>query len=267
MLKNSAVIRTNENATGRAPQIEIREGRYLLRFASTAADLDAVLRLRFEIFNLELGEGLASSFLTGRDEDEFDQACHHLMVLEGESGKVVGTYRVQTDEMAAAASGFYSAGEFDLSHLPPQVLNDSVELGRACIAEEHRHTQVLFLLWKGIAAYLRHTGKRYLFGCCSLTSQDARAGQAVARQLLAQGQTHPVFYAPPQPGFACWSEQVADDELPAVTIPKLFRTYLRVGAKVCGAPAIDRQFGTIDFLVILDITELDAFSRRLFFGK
>ncbi|HWQ33287.1 MAG TPA: GNAT family N-acyltransferase [Blastocatellia bacterium] len=262
LFRKSAVARTTEVALP-----EISEGRYQLRLAQTADDLDAVLRLRFEVFNLELGEGLAASYLTGRDEDEFDQTCDHLMVTERTSGSVIGTYRLQTGEMAAAGQGFYSAGEFDLSHLPSQVLNDSIELGRACIAVEHRHTQVLLLLWKGIAAYLRRAGKRYLFGCCSLTSQDAREGQAVMQQLLANGQMHRTFYAPPQPGFECWSKDAAEGALPDVKIPKLFRTYLRVGAKVCGPPAIDRQFGTIDFLVLLDIAALDPFSRRMFFGK
>jgi putative hemolysin len=51
-----------------------------------------------------------------------------------------------------------------------------------------------------------------------------------------------------------------------IAIPKLFKTYLRVGAKVCGAPAIDRQFGTIDFFVLMDIRNLDAFSQRLLLG-
>jgi putative hemolysin len=72
----------------RAPKIELREGRYLLRCAQDARDLDAVLKLRFEVFNLELGEGLQSSFRTGRDRDEFDAQCHHLIVEDTETGNV-----------------------------------------------------------------------------------------------------------------------------------------------------------------------------------
>ena len=58
-----------EHLTGRS----LREGRrYEVRFARNAEELDAIQRLRFEVFNLELGEGLASSFESGRDVDEFD---------------------------------------------------------------------------------------------------------------------------------------------------------------------------------------------------
>ena len=45
------------------PNVEIREGRYLARFAQTVPEIDAALQLRFEVFNLELGEGLASSYV------------------------------------------------------------------------------------------------------------------------------------------------------------------------------------------------------------
>jgi putative hemolysin len=133
----SAVIGVEEYPIRRTaiPPGEMREGRYVVRFARTREELDAALKLRFEVFNLELGEGLASSFRTGRDLDEFDETCHHLIVLESSQDKIVGTYRMQTDEMAATGRGFYSGTEFDLSCFPPHVLADGVELGRACIAQ------------------------------------------------------------------------------------------------------------------------------------
>jgi putative hemolysin len=39
--------------------------------------------------------------------------------------------------------------------------------------------------------------------------------------------------------------------------PKLLSAYLSLGAKICGGPALDREFKTIDFLTFLD---LDALS-------
>lgn len=248
------------------PPGEIREGRYLVRFARTRRELDAVLKLRFEVFNLELGEGLASSFRTGRDLDEFDKTCHHLIVLESSEDKIVGTYRMQTGETAGAGRGFCTGVEFDLSHFPREVLAGAVELGRACIARAHRHTQVLFLLWKGLAAYTAFNRKRYLFGCCSLTSQDAHEGQRVMELLTERGHLHRKFYAPPRPGFECVPGDPPLNSARRVTVPKLFRTYLRYGAKVCSPPAIDRQFKTIDFLVLFDVAEMDWQTESMFFG-
>lgn len=39
-------------------------------------------------------------------------------------------------------------------------------------------------------------------------------------------------------------------------IPSLLNSYLKVGAKVCGAPALDRAFKCVDFLTILDVSNL-----------
>jgi putative hemolysin len=247
------------------PPLESREGRYLVRFTRTPEELDAALRLRFEVFNLELGEGLTSSFQTGRDSDEFDEACDHLIVVDTETGKVVGTYRMQTSEMALAGSGFYTATEFDLSRFPPDTLNEGIELGRACVAQSHRNTQVLFLLWKGLATYVSYQCKRYLFGCCSLTSQDANEGWRVMELLRAQGNLHPHLFIPPNPGYACEPNDSNVGETETVKIPRLFRTYLRYGAKVCSPPAIDRQFKTIDFLVLFDIAKMSERAARMFF--
>jgi putative hemolysin len=247
------------------PAGAIEHGRYRVRFARRAGELDSVLRLRYQVFNLELGEGLAASAATGRDEDAFDAACHHL-VVEDAAGAVIGTYRMQTAAMAAGALGFYSAGEFDLSGLPAEVVARSVEVGRACIAREHRNRQVLFLLWKGLARYLAATGTRYLFGCCSLTSQDPAEGLRVMAYLAHRGRLHPRYAVAPRPGLECSGDAAAVAADPAaIELPSLFRTYLRYGALVCGPPAIDFEFKTIDFLVLLDSAGLDPRSRALFF--
>ncbi|MFN0087665.1 MAG: GNAT family N-acetyltransferase [Blastocatellia bacterium] len=251
------------------PGGELREGRYLVRFASNREDLDRALRLRFEVFNLELGEGLESSYVTGRDLDEYDAACHHLVVIDAASGEVVGTYRLQTGAMAAAGRGFYSAAEFDLSLLPVEMLEDSIELGRACIAREHRNTQALYLLWKGLARYVAHNRKRFLFGCCSLTSQNPAEGCQVMALLEREGRVHPDYYVAPREPFAC---DAADSPGAGAggafegRLPRLFRTYIRFGAKVCGPPAIDRSFKTIDYFVLFDVFAMDSQSRQLFFG-
>src|SRR5262245_32778601 len=84
------------------PETDVTAGKFRLRFARNPHELDAILRLRFEVFNVELHEGLESSFATGRDEDEFDTVCHHLMVTDTATDKVVGTYRMQTFEMAGS---------------------------------------------------------------------------------------------------------------------------------------------------------------------
>lgn len=247
------------------PKTEIDDGRYLVRFACTSEEIEAALKLRFEVFNLELGEGLDSSFRTGRDRDEFDATCHHLIVHEKTSGNVIGTYRLRTMEMAGSAAGFYSAAEFDLNRLPAEVLQQSVELGRACIAREHRDRRVLFLLWKALARYAVNERKRFLFGCCSLTSQEQAEGLQLFHQLIRDGYMHPTLLVPVSAEYECLVDNAETSWPIEVKVPRLFKTYLAIGARVCSPPAIDRRFKTIDYFVIFDIQRLGARARTLFF--
>ncbi len=245
------------------------EGRYRVTFARTRDELEAVQRLRFEVFNVELNEGLAESFETGLDRDPFDEVCHHLMVIDAGTGAVVGTYRMQTGEMAAAHRGFYSAEEYDFAGLPADVLADAVEVGRACVHADHRNRMVLFLLWKGLASYMESTRKRYLFGCCSLTSQDPVEALQVMEHLRREDRVRDDIRLPARPGWVCYGPGfalTAEQAAAPVTLPRLFRTYLRYGAKVCSEPALDRSFKTVDYLVLFDLDELDPHSRKMFFG-
>lgn len=247
------------------PALLLQGGAYVARFASDARDLERVQRLRFEVFNRELGEGLQESWATGLDGDPFDAHCHHLMVIHAPSDEVVGTYRLQTWEMAAHGIGFYAAGEFDLSRLPREMLERSVETGRACVGKEHRNGRVITLLWKGLASYLVHNRKSVLFGCCSLTSQDPHVARQTYDFLERGGFLHPVYRTAPAEDFRCYARDFVPDLDVGVKVPALFAAYLKLGALVTGEPALDREFKTIDFLALLDTDVLDPAVRRTFY--
>jgi len=245
---------------GRSSGLAVRDG-YRIRLAATPEDRLAAFRLRFLVFNLELNEGLESAYADGCDRDDFDDACDHLIVEHAPTRRVIATYRLQTGRMAAAHRGYYSAREFDFA--PYESLRDEmVELGRAAIHRDHRSFDVLVRLWRGVGAYARANGARYLIGCSSLTSQSPAEGLAAFAGL---GQ----FLAPhewrtrPNPGFACTTANSARP-CGAVRIPKLLRAYLSIGAVICGEPAIDREFKTIDFLTLLDLDALSAVARARF---
>ncbi len=240
----------------------IAQGAYRLRLAANEREQEAAFRLRFVVFNLELQEGLEPAYLTGLDTDEFDAICDHLIVEHAPTKQIVGTYRLQTGPTAAANSGYYSAREFNFAPYEP-LRNQIVELGRACIHRDHRSTDVLYLLWRGIAAYAVARGGRYLIGCSSLTSQDGHYGVA-AYDYLRDYLVEEDLRTEPTPPFQIpFSERAQSN----VEIPKLLRTYLAIGAKICGPPAIDREFKTIDFLTLLDMQSLHPRIRSRFLPK
>lgn len=238
------------------------ESPYAVRLAVSSADVQSAQVLRFEVFNLELGEGLAHSFHTGRDSDPFDVLCDHLLVVHRPTGAVVGTYRLQTGGMAAANRGYYSEQEFDFTPFTP-VRGELIELGRACVHRAHRNLNVLGLLWKGIADYARARGGRYLCGCSSLTSQDAAQGASVYAELCRKHLAPTQFRTRPTAPYECSLAHLAEHP---PKVPKLLRAYLSVGAKICGPPALDREFKTIDFLTLVDLHKLPASARSKFLG-
>jgi putative hemolysin len=237
---------------------EPRAEPYSVCLAQTESDRRATFRLRFRVFNLEMREGLASSYHTEEDIDPFDAICDHLTVRYGPDSEVVGTYRMQTGPTAAANLGYYSAREFDFSPYD-RVRSQIVELGRACIHPGHRKYEVLILLWKGIARYAMQRRARYLIGCSSISSQDPAVGSAMYEKLKPMLVPEELRTAPhPEHAFPLSSAHLE------VNPPKLLRTYISVGARICGPPAIDRDFGTIDFLTLMDLNNLSPAVRSRF---
>lgn len=231
---------------------------YRLRMAASDVDLRAAQTLRFLVFNLELSEGLEKSYATLRDEDPFDAVCEHLLVEDTRTGEVVGTYRLQTGQSAAKNLGFYSEQEFDFTPFRP-IQGRMVELGRACVHIEHRGLAVLGLLWRGIIDYSETRGASYLIGCSSLTSQSEADGAAAFRELARTSLVMAPFRTNPHPSYACRMDQARSDR---IKIPKLLRAYLAFGAKICGPPAIDREFRTIDFLTLMDLALLPESANQ-----
>lgn len=234
---------------------EVQAVPYSVSLAGSDADRRAAFRLRFRVFNLEMNEGLESSYQTEEDTDAFDPVCDHLIVRHSASGEIVGTYRMQTGKMAARNLGYYSAREFDFAPYHP-LRAQLVELGRACIDPAHRKYEVLMLLWKGIARYAVQRNARYMIGCSSISTQDPGLGSAMYTKL--QSMLVPKeFRTVPQAGYSFPLSCPGVDANP----PKLLRTYLSIGARICGPPAMDREFQTIDFLTLMDLNSLTPAIR------
>jgi putative hemolysin len=232
---------------------EISRANYRLRLATSKADLRAAQVLRFVVFNLELQEGLEQSYATCLDADAYDEVCDHLLVEDSRTNEVIGTYRLQTGLRAASHLGYYSAQEFDFAPYEP-FRHLMVELGRACVHSSHRNLIVLSLLWKGIANYATRNGCRYLIGCSSLTSQDPALGLAAYRE-MQRYLVREEWRTTPLPAFVCSTDVGAT---PVPKIPKLLTAYLALGARICGPPALDTEFKTIDFLTFLDLYAMPA---------
>ncbi|MFN8033222.1 MAG: GNAT family N-acyltransferase [Mycobacterium sp.] len=252
----SVLIAPTEPAALHAP-------RYTLLLSTNPSLIEAAQRLRHQVFTTEPGFALkAKSHPSGLDADRFDEFCDHLLVREDTSGELVGCYRMLPPPGAIAARSLYTATEFDVTAL--DALRPSlVEMGRAVVRADHRNGAVVLLMWAGILAYLDRCGYDYVAGCVSVPTHgdgppgsELRGVRDVVRRRHAAAPeltVHP--YRP-----VVLDGRGLDDIAPPArpTIPPLMRGYLRLGAKVCGEPAHDPDFGVGDFPALLDKRHADV---------
>ena len=238
------------------------QAHYTIRLARNADEMRAAQALRYQVFNLELNEGLETSHATGLDVDPFDAVCDHLLVEHLPTNQIVGTYRLQTGENAGSQRGYYCAQEFDFAHFEP-MRQKIIEVGRACVHQQHRNLVVLGMLWKGIADYATAHGGGYVLGCSSITAQDPAVGASAYADMCRKHLAPLEWRTRPLRAYDCPLTHLTSEP---VKIPKLLRAYLTLGAKICGPPALDRQFKTIDFLTLVDLEKMPALAKQRFFG-
>ncbi len=250
----------------RIPQTLGANESYQTKIAATPEEIRQVQKLRFEVFNLELDEGLDRSYMEGLDRDEYDPQFKHLIIVYKPNNRVIATYRIQNYAMAKAGLGFYSSGIFDLGIFSEVIQKNMLEIGRACIARDHRKAGVFFLLWKGLAEVLYANKLRYFFGCNSVASQNPQDANGIIRLLKTMQVYHRDFYALAKPGYKCPYKNKETD-ITKVSLPVLFNIYLRFRCRICSEPALDRDFKTIIFLMIYDYQKVSDKYHKMFLGN
>lgn len=222
-------------------------------------------QLRYSVFAGEMGAQLSST-LPGHDIDLFDDYCEHLLVRDELTNQVIGTYRVLTPAQAQRAGGTYSDTEFDLTRLRT-VRERMVELGRSCVHPDHRHGGVVLALWGALFEFMTRNQLDTMIGCASIpmlhngmVSGDVAASiwSQVSRTHMASIEYHV------RPRLPLPVEQL-DTHL-NVEPPALIKGYLRLGAKILGAPAWDPDFNSADLPMMMRVADVPARYRKHFNG-
>ncbi len=243
-----------------------------VRLAENQLEVERALSLRYNIFNLEMGEGLPQSAATQKDRDEYDYYCDHLIVIDkNQEDEVVGTYRILRKDVAQQNIGFYSETEFDLTKIY-KLEDNFAEVGRSCVHPNYRNGSVISLLWGGLAEYMQINNLRYLMGCGSIHSTSPRVASEVYAYLKENdGLAGEEFDIRPLDSHKIegFDPNLKIENMKEIskTIPPLIKGYLRVGSKICGHPAIDKVFGTTDVFVLFDFKEISERYLKKFVTK
>ena len=250
------------------------KGDLLLRQAAGADEIQACQRLRYRVFYEELSATPIGDMAERRmDYDRFDAICDHLVVVrrgvaaEGDGirvsdGELIGTYRLLRQDVAEASGGFYTQGEFDIA---PLLAAHSqlrfLELGRSCVLKPYRTKPVVELLWQGIWNYVRAHDVHVMLGCASLEGTDPDQ-HALSLSFLAEATAPDEWKV-----HAHVDRRIEMRRLPRARIdqrqalrllPPLIKGYLRLGCYIGDGAVVDRQFNTIDVLIILPVAAINA---------
>ncbi len=245
--------------------IGVRARNLEVRLAADESEILAAQRLRYHVFYEEMSaEPTAEMVAAGRDFDVFDPRCDHLLVIDHDrtdADAVVGTYRVQRQEMAER-HGYYSAGEYDIGALIERGrrLGGLLELGRSCVHPDYRTNGTIHLLWRCITDYVRAFRITTMFGCASLAGRDPDRLALPLSYLY-----HHHLAPPPLRARALGDLHVEMNRMPADatapraalrSLPPLVKAYLRLGGYVGDGAVVDHQFGTTDIFIVVPLEEV-----------
>ena len=245
---------------GRSAGIEVAWARHL-------DEVREAQRLRHSVFAEEMGARLPQS-VPGHDVDLFDDYCEHLLVRETTHGEVVGTYRVLTPAQAQRVGSTYSDTEFDLTRLRG-LRERMVELGRSCVHADHRHGGVIMALWGALAEFMVRNQLDTMIGCASIPMQHqgphglvggGHAAASIWRQLRQTHLASIEYHVRPRLPLPVDRLDGTLDVAP----PALIKGYLRLGAKVLGAPAWDPDFNAADLPMMMRLADMPARYRKHF---
>lgn len=245
----------------------------IVRLAQTPEEIKSAQRLRYQIFFEDFGatpNPKDPNTLAKIDIDEYDEYCEHLIAIDTQSQKIVGTYRILTPTRARELGKWYSQSEFDISSL--YSINDSmVEVGRSCVDKNYRGGGIIAKLWSGIVHYLLKGNYQYLIGCASI---PLNMGEEEVAQIINITQTHlaPLnLQAKPHiqyiPYTLSQNTNIINSNDSRILLPPLLKGYLHAGAWVAGAPAYDAVFNTADVLVVLNINNVEKRYLKHFVHK
>lgn len=262
-------------------------------FIAKSRQIPAVLReigrLR-EITFRAVGEGTGDEI----DLDDFDYYYNHLFIWNNKRQEIIGSYRLGlADEIVAehGVNGLYTRTLFKFDESLMERILPAVELGRSFVRPEYQKSFIaLFLLWKGISAFIGQNPRyRMLFGPVSITNEYREASRgmilaAMRRTCMAEelGKLVMPRIPPKPPRRAEWcmpqyealfndlelvASFVAEIEPDGKDIPVLLRQYLKLGGKLLSFN-VDPEFSSVvDGLILVDLLKAAPKTLRRYMGN
>ncbi len=242
---------------------------FQIKLAQTEEEKKQAYRLRYDIFRRELEDSAHTLPEEGIETDIYDKFCDHLLVINNKENVAVGTYRLLPGTKVDPKIGFYAEKIFEIEKIK-NLGKNILELGRSCVHKDYREGLIINLLWNGIAEYIKQNNIGYLFGSVRLYTTDPAEISDIFSFVKEK------YYAPETLRVAPLKDSVVKGLTQPLTspdykkiflkLPALVKGYLRLGMKICGAPAWDRHLESVVFFIALDINEMAPSYRKHYLG-
>ncbi|HZV70968.1 MAG TPA: GNAT family N-acetyltransferase [Saprospiraceae bacterium] len=226
----------------------------------------------------QIGESTGLAY----DTDSFDDYYEQLIIWDEIAERLVGGYRFGCGDRIFAEygpKGFYINSFFNIDPAFNKFLPQCVELGRSFIVEDYQRKNLpLYLLWKGIMAYMiKNKQFKFLIGPVSISRYYSDYSRKVLMEYAKRNFYHPDFAkwfspkTPFNPGNAqngtietCSDqdkvfdiEDVLDQLQPDhIQFPVLMKQYIRQNAKFLGFNLDPNFNNALDGLMIMDIADI-----------
>lgn len=243
----------------------IDKGNYIVKTAETKEELIATFKLRYTVY------GAFYSKKPDRpiDVDEFDKNADHIIVINKELNKVVGTYRILSSDHV---DSFYTEREFNIDEFK-KTAGRIAEMGRATVDTEARSGVVITLLWRGVAEYIKLVEAEHLIGCATFWTNDKTVALDAWHYFNQIGVLLKTKTTPCKENIIDnWAELIettsrTPEEIQAIkkSLPPLVKSYIKAGAIFGSEPARDNKLSSYDFLATCKMSDLSQNLVKKYF--
>ena len=251
--------------------------------------MDEIGRLREATFR-KAGEGTGEE----KDIDRFDDYYTQLFTWDREKGQLVGAYRLASVAEVIrnhGLKGLYTHSLFHFNHDYVDAIGTSIELGRSFIRFEYqRNPTGLFLLWKGIGAWLARNPQHHtMFGAVSISKRYSERSREVMSEYLSNCLGAPALakLVTPRCPFSTLdsnhfdnhtsdrrsltvrdiSKVISEIEHDGKGLPVLIELYVKLGGRFLGFN-LDPDFSDVlDGLVVVDLRQTSKAILARYMGR
>lgn len=226
---------------------------FIVKLAETEEEYRGLYKLRY--FDLLRNYNSSIQNDQEEDKDEYDKYCDHLIIIDSDNNEVVGTYRLIKKSHLSVLKTFLTESEFDLTPLKNY---EVLEVGRAVVKEEYRSSSIISLLWKAVIKYAIAEKVDYMVGTASFHGIDPTPYEDTFSYLYNNylSSIEERCYVNKESSYPLNLKPEYDLEQAKKNLPSLIKGYLNLGASIGDGVFIDKDFNSLDVLIVLKISNI-----------